>query len=189
MAVPFSTRSRRKSKYPPGYRQTPEYWAFRSAKQRCTDPALRQYKDYGGRGIQFRFADFNEFFAELGPRSEGMELDRINNDGHYERGNVRWTTRSQQMRNKRQKQICKHGHPLSGENLGFSRGRITIARRCLTCHREAETLRRKRVPKTPYKRRQRNPEYWPKYYSRNRERLIARKRELRRLAKLKENKS
>jgi hypothetical protein len=60
--------------------------AFRQAKKRCTNPRDKDWKNYGGRGVQFRFGSFAEFFAEIGPRPEGLELDRISNSGHYEHG-------------------------------------------------------------------------------------------------------
>lgn len=74
------------------------------AKTRCQKPSASNFKYYGGRGIEFRFQSFEEFFAELGPRpSPELTIDRINNNGHYERGNVRWATKSEQQRNKRRK--------------------------------------------------------------------------------------
>jgi hypothetical protein len=78
-----------------------EYKAFRSAKQRCVNPKVASYPRYGGRGIEFRFTSFQQFLDELGPRpSKEYSLDRIDNDGHYEPGNVRWATQIQQERNK-----------------------------------------------------------------------------------------
>ena len=75
-----------------GMSDTPEYHAYTDAQQRCLNPNNPGYPYYGGRGIEFRFNSFEEFFAELGTKaSPDLELDRIDNDGHYEVGNVRWT--------------------------------------------------------------------------------------------------
>jgi hypothetical protein len=79
----------------------PGYNSYHSAKQRCTNPKSKQWKDYGGRGIEFRFTDIAQLFAEIGSRPKGMSIDRIDNDGHYESGNVRWATRKQQRENSR----------------------------------------------------------------------------------------
>jgi hypothetical protein len=75
-----------------------------SARQRCTNPNHVSYKNYGGRGIEFRFESFKEFIEEIGLRpSPELTLDRIDNDGHYEAGNVRWATRLEQNSNRRVK--------------------------------------------------------------------------------------
>jgi hypothetical protein len=81
----------------------PERVAYISARRRCTCPKSKDYVDYGGRGIKFMFTTFEQFFAELGKRPNGKSLDRINNDGNYEVGNVRWATKSQQRKNRRRK--------------------------------------------------------------------------------------
>jgi len=81
--------------------KTPEYRAYQDAKQRCTNPNSGRWYTHGGRGIQFLFNNFGEFFEAVGARPEGMTLDRIDNDGHYESGNLRWATPSQQMSNRR----------------------------------------------------------------------------------------
>ena len=44
---------------------------------------------------------FEQFFAELGLRPEGKSVDRRNNDGNYEPGNVRWATDFEQNQNRR----------------------------------------------------------------------------------------
>jgi hypothetical protein len=90
-----------KRKWEAAHPANPEQIAFRDALRRCTNPNVDNYKDYGGRGIKFLFTSFEQFFAEIGPRPEGMTLDRIDNDGNYEPGNVRWATRSQQRQNQR----------------------------------------------------------------------------------------
>lgn len=85
-----------------GWTKTPEYTAFRNAKNRCERVGDKNYPNYGGRGIEFRFATMNEFIAAVGPRpSPRHSIDRIDNDGHYALGNVRWADRYQQSRNKR----------------------------------------------------------------------------------------
>ena len=71
--------------------KTPEYRAFNGAKSRCNNSANPSYKNYGGRGIQFKFSSFEEFINHVGFRPSGNHsIDRINNNGHYEIGNVRW---------------------------------------------------------------------------------------------------
>lgn len=77
---------------------------------RCTYPRFKQYADYGGRGIKVcdewlgtggreRFEAY--VLATIGPPLPGYSLDRINNDGDYEPGNIRWATRAEQQRNQR----------------------------------------------------------------------------------------
>jgi hypothetical protein len=81
---------------------TPEYRAFHAAKTRCTNPNQKRWMDWGGRGIKFLFVDFEEFFLTIGPRpSPQHTVDRINNDGNYEPGNVRWATKEEQNANQR----------------------------------------------------------------------------------------
>jgi hypothetical protein len=85
-----------------GMSRTPEYRAFIDAKSRCTNPRVRSYTRYGARGISFLFTSFEQFFEEVGVRPEGMSLDRKDNNGNYEPGNVHWATSTEQARNKRQ---------------------------------------------------------------------------------------
>jgi len=84
-----------------GGRRSGAYCSYLAAKRRCTDPRIVQYSDYGGRGIEFRFNSFEHFFAEVGHRPFRMSIDRIDNAGHYEPGNVKWSTRGEQNSNQR----------------------------------------------------------------------------------------
>jgi hypothetical protein len=79
-----------------------EYQAYSNAKYRCTKPLNDHWEAYGGRGIKFLFESFKQFLTELGPKPAlEYQLDRINNDGHYEPGNVRWTTPKENSANRR----------------------------------------------------------------------------------------
>jgi hypothetical protein len=81
---------------------TSEYQAYSTAKCRCTNPQHKQYASYGGRGIEFKFDSFMDFYTHMGDKpSSRYSLDRIDNDGHYEVGNVRWATRREQSGNRR----------------------------------------------------------------------------------------
>ncbi|MFE0739439.1 hypothetical protein, partial [Streptomyces sp. NPDC058855] len=73
--------------------------------QRCTNPKHDQYADYGGRGIKVcpEWRQSFEVFARDAAEgyADDLEIDRINVDGNYEPGNVRWVTRKENNRNKR----------------------------------------------------------------------------------------
>lgn len=102
-----------------GMSTTPEWNSYHSAKKRCNPKFshISNYANWSGRGIEFRFSSFEEFFAAVGPRPEPKKLyslDRFpDNDGHYEKGNVRWATKKQQANNRR----C--------DNCTFLKARIT----------------------------------------------------------------
>src|SRR4029077_9431767 len=98
LARPYSQNGR--FKY--GASRLPEYKAYQSAKGRCTNPNDKDWKDYGGRGIKFLFTDILDWCHELGPRpGPEYSVDRINVNGNYESGNVRWATASEQIQNRR----------------------------------------------------------------------------------------
>lgn len=82
------------------------YW---SAKNRC---AKRSHYT----NVEFRFSNFDEWFAELGPRPVGCSVDRIDSLGHYEPGNVRWATYKQQSAN-RTSLVCPHCGRVGIENM------------------------------------------------------------------------
>jgi hypothetical protein len=87
-----------------GLRSTPEFAIWNMMIQRCSNPKNIGYKWYGARGIMVceRWRKFAAFYSDVGPRpSPTHTLDRINNDGNYEPGNVRWATQKEQSRNRR----------------------------------------------------------------------------------------
>lgn len=94
---------------------TPEYYAWLNAKDRCYNPNYKFFHRYGGRGIRVHeqwINDFQSFIDHIGPRpSKEYSLDRIDNDGDYEPGNVHWVTQDKQSRNRSTNvEITINGH-------------------------------------------------------------------------------
>lgn len=91
---------------------TPEYKAWYAMKHRCTNRNDAYYSHYGGRGITVCnewLISFMAFYKAVGKRpSANYSLDRIDNEKGYEPGNVKWSTQSQQNRNRRM--TTKTGH-------------------------------------------------------------------------------
>jgi hypothetical protein len=77
-----------------------EYRSYEAAKSRCNNCNNKDYHLYGGKGKQFLFNNFYEFFDHIGPRPDGLTLDRIDNEGDYIAGNVKWSSRKQQTQNR-----------------------------------------------------------------------------------------
>lgn len=89
-------------------KETKVYRRWRAMRERCNNPNNKSYKNYGGRGIRVcdewnhNFQAYFDYVSKLEHFNEdGYTLDRVDNDGNYEPGNVRWATKSEQERNKR----------------------------------------------------------------------------------------
>lgn len=81
----------------------PEYRSWKHMRDRCRAPTNKDYRLYGARGIAVceRWGDFENFYADMGPRPKGLTLERLNNDHDYSPTNCRWMPPSVQNRNKR----------------------------------------------------------------------------------------
>ena len=93
-------------------KRTSEYMAWQGMLSRCRNPNYRQYADYGGRGISVcdRWLIYENFLADVGRKpSPDLTIDRINNDGNYEPGNVQWASRKTQSRNRRNNVMVSDG--------------------------------------------------------------------------------
>lgn len=84
-------------------KESPEYRTWDSMRARCLNPKHRAFFNYGGRGITIcpEWDSFEQFFADMGPRPEGMTLDRRKNHEGYSKSNCRWATRKEQHQNTR----------------------------------------------------------------------------------------
>jgi hypothetical protein len=86
--------------------RSPTYHSWQAMVRRCTDPNHTSWRYYGGRDEPITVCDrwrdsFEAFLADMGERTAGTSIDRIDVNGNYEPGNVRYATPAQQACNRR----------------------------------------------------------------------------------------
>ena len=91
-----------------GLRQNKFYKTWYNMRDRCNNPKIKAYKNYGGRGITvcdewLDVANFVAWAEKTYPNIEGYTLDRIDNDKGYSPENCRWVDRATQGLNQRMK--------------------------------------------------------------------------------------
>lgn len=92
-----------------GLEKSIEYKTFISIKSRCNNIKDSNYKNYGGRGIKCMYKSFTDFLNDVGLRPDSppnskrstYQINRINNNGNYEFGNVNWVTCKENCNNRR----------------------------------------------------------------------------------------
>jgi len=117
-----------------------------NAIARCIDQQHARYADWGGRGIGVAMAWVNDVVAFCtylndlhGADNPRLVLDRIDNDGDYMPGNLRWTTRKESQKNRRNPQprsvahrrslsLARRGKPWSQRQRAAYNRRKSISR-------------------------------------------------------------
>lgn len=133
----------------------PEYRIWMNMRRRCSDPRNQGFHSYTNRAkvCPEWETSFDQFFADMGSRpTPNHSLDRVNNEGDYEPGNVRWATAKEQARNtSKTRFVTAQGQtkPLTqwAEELGISAPALEYRLK----HWDADTaVSRPRDQRTPY---------------------------------------
>lgn len=106
-----------------GKSKTDIYKIWNDIKYRCYNPNATGYHVYGGRGIKMQDSwlnDFDAFYNYIGEKPFcSASIDRIDNDGNYCEGNIKWSNRKQQTRNKGM--YSNNNTGVTGVNLVFKK--------------------------------------------------------------------
>ena len=97
-----------------GISQNKFYNTWKHMVDRCTNPKIKEYKDYGGRRISvceewLNIRNFVDWCNSTYPKLEGYTLDRIDNDKGYSPENCTWSDKTTQCVNQRIRKDNKSG--------------------------------------------------------------------------------
>lgn len=104
LSVDVARRRLREMTTTHGDTDSKEYRAWCKMKERCDVASAAGYANYGGRGISIceRWRSYEAFLEDMGRApSAKHSIDRVDGNGNYEKGNCRWATATEQVRNRR----------------------------------------------------------------------------------------
>lgn len=80
----------------------PTYRSWQMMKNRCLNPAAKDFARYGGRGIKVSQAwvNYDSFLADMGERPQNTTLERKDSNGDYTKQNCCWADRHTQAQNR-----------------------------------------------------------------------------------------
>lgn len=92
--------------------RTPEWLTWKNMRTRCYSQTAKAYRWYGAKGVKV-YDDWKDSFenflaylvATIGRRPPKHQLDRIDPQGNYEPGNIRWASAKEQQRNRRKHRL------------------------------------------------------------------------------------
>lgn len=92
--------------------KTPTYKVWDAIIQRCLNENSQAYANYGGRGITVceHWKTFQNFYADMGEKPDGLSIDRIDNNKGYSPDNCRWADTKTQSTNKRTNNKYTYDH-------------------------------------------------------------------------------
>lgn len=135
-----------------GLSNDPLYKVWETMRDRCNNPNNDNFKWYGGRGIKVceEWNLFSNFYRDMHPRPDGMQLDRIDNEKGYSKENCHWTTATENLSNRRS---CVY--------VDYKGQRMTLTQAAAACgvSRRALKVRLDKGDPDPF----RPPIVWPKY--------------------------
>ena len=95
-----------------GGKGTSEYTSWQLMKDRCYNKNNRTFSYYGGRGVRVCdqwVGDFLAFISDMGNKPDpSYSIDRIDGDGDYTPDNCKWSSKTDQVRNRRNTKLVEY---------------------------------------------------------------------------------